>query len=108
MIVRMERRNNQELIAYAAETQKQYLELAQKRKIPQPVANRTDHPFTVHLRHIFNSFYALEYGQCTAAPEEAEKVFQSVKNIYQLLCELYPHGLFLMEKLLFRHPFSQD
>ena len=106
ILARMERKNNQELLAYAADTQKCYLALAEKKKMPQLQKRKADQRFSAHVRHVFISFYALEYGHGTAVPEEAAMVCRSAKKIYLLLCKLYPCGICPAEKLLFRHPFG--
>ena len=108
----MERKNNQELLAYAGETGKMFME-AWERKTVSPDENgrkktmENAKEFSGGIHRIFSAFYSLEYGNSPVTEEEASFLYTKMENIFTLLRALYPEGFFFPEKLLYTDPFSK-
>ncbi|MBO4305251.1 MAG: hypothetical protein J6A21_11760 [Lentisphaeria bacterium] len=108
----MERKHNQELLEYGKETAKAFLAAWEKKKVPdkdeEKLLQEKSGIFAECVRKIFSGFYALEYGNDSFSPQEAQEFRECVKKVFSLLRELYPDGLFFLEKLLFAPPFEQE
>ena len=106
----MSRKHNHELLAYGAETADMYLAAWQKKpsrlKDERKKAEEKSRIFSGGIKQVFSVFYSLEYGERTFSGKEVTGYYECVKNTFMLLRELYPDGLFFLEKLLFSSPFS--
>ena len=108
----MERKNNQELLAYAGETGKMFTE-AWKKKWTSPDEKEWEKimekgkEFSGDIYSIFSAFYSLEYGNSPVTARDAVFLYAKAENIYTLLRELYSEGFFFPEKFFFTDPFSR-
>ena len=110
ILAAMERKNNQELLAYARECGRLYRKRSRssrrKKHLPPDGTQEKAAAFTQILSHVFSEFYALEYGSSAAEKTTVQEISGETEELFSLLRELHPQGLFFLEKQLFAHPFS--